>query len=249
MIDKQKISTEALKLRQKLGVDGMSPVDISTLALSMQGLTLAFYPLPEEISGACYKGESSSILILINSNMSLGRQNFSLAHELYHAYFDKTLPKFICPSDFIELSENERKANMFASFFLMPDLAIDNALSKFKTGSKIDIECVIRLEQYFGVSHSSMLIRLKELHFLTDTQIYNMQSDVKMTAAKIGFDVSLYEPTKEPRKTKILGYYIEKAKALVESGVISNGLYEELLLDAFRDDLVFGQTEEQDING
>ena len=248
MIDKQNISTKALRLRQMLGVDGMSPVDISVLAQSIENLTLAYYPLPEEVSGACYKGNSISMLILVNSNMSLGRQHFSLAHELYHGFFDKNLPKFICPSNFESKSEDERKADLFASFFLMPDLAVENALLKFRTGRKIDMECVIRLEQYFGVSHSSMLIRLRELHFLTESQIAEMQSDVKITAARIGFDTSLYELSKGNERIKILGYSIDKARLLAENGTISQGLYEELLLDAFREDLVFGQSEEQCTN-
>ncbi len=226
----------------------MSPVDISALARSIKKLTLVFYPLAEEISGACYKGESSSMLIMINSDMSLGRQHFSLVHELYHAFCDRTLPKFICPSNFGSKSENERKADMFASYFLMPDLAVENALSKFRNGKKIDMECVIRLEQYFGVNHLSMLIRLKEMRYLTESQIAGMQSDVKMTAARLGFDQSLYEPSKEAEKVKVLGYYIEKACSLAENGIISNGLYEELLLDAFREDLVYEQPQEQGID-
>ena len=247
MVDKQDISTKAMRLRQKLGIDGLSPMDIPVLAQTIQGLTLAYYPLPDEISGACYKGDGPSKLILINSGMSLGRQHFSLAHELYHAFYDKTLPKFICPSNFESRNENERRADMFASYFLMPDLAVENAVSKLrKPGQKIDMECVIRLEQYFCVSHSSMLIRLKELHFLTEHQMAEMQSEVKITASRIGFDTSLYEPSKESEKIKVLGYYIEKAVTLVENGIISNGLYEELLLDAFREDLVFEQSEETD---
>ena len=246
MIDRQDINTKAMRLRNQLGVDGLSPVDIPVLAQSIQELTLAYYPLPDEISGACYKGESSSLLIVINSGMSLGRQHFSLAHELYHAFYDMTLPKFVCPSNFESRNENERAADMFASYFLMPDLAVENAIRKFrKNEQKIDMECVIRLEQYFGVSHSSMLIRLKELRFLTESDMVLMQSDVKLTASRIGFDTSLYEPPKESERIKVLGYYIDKAGTLERKGIISNGLYEQLLLDAFREDLVFNQLEEK----
>ena len=43
MIDRYEINTQALKLRQHLGVDGMSPVDISALARSIKKLTLVFW--------------------------------------------------------------------------------------------------------------------------------------------------------------------------------------------------------------
>lgn len=248
MIDRQKISAQAIKLRYELGVDALSPVDISVLVQTMSNMTLVYYPLPEELSGACYKGNGISSLILINSNMSLGRQHFSLAHELYHAFFDKTMPKFICPSNFESRSEDERKADIFACQFLMPELAVEKALSKSAHGREIDMEDVIRLEQYFGVSHASMVIRLKELHFLTESQASQMQSNVKTAAARMGFDTSLYGPSREHERKKVLGHYIDKARKLLDDGTISNGLYEELLLDAGRDDLVFEQDVEYNPN-
>ena len=87
MIDKMDLSNKALNLRKKLGIDSESPIDIFKLVQKIENLTLVFYELGKNISGVCYKGTNSS-LITINSEMSLGRQRFSLAHELYHLYYD-----------------------------------------------------------------------------------------------------------------------------------------------------------------
>ena len=69
-MNKMELSNQALSLRRKLGEDDLSPVDIFSLILSIEKLTLVFYPLGFNISGACIKGQSSAI-IAINSDMSL----------------------------------------------------------------------------------------------------------------------------------------------------------------------------------
>ena len=87
-MDKIDLSNKAYRVRKLLGADGQSPVDLFKLVQSIEDLTLVFYPLGQNISGVCYKGPSSRV-IAVNSRMSLGRQRFSLAHELYHLYFDE----------------------------------------------------------------------------------------------------------------------------------------------------------------
>lgn len=41
--------------------------------------------MSKNVSGICYK---SVRLIAINSSLSYGRVRFTLAHELYHLYYD-----------------------------------------------------------------------------------------------------------------------------------------------------------------
>ena len=83
MIDRMDLSNKASTIRKRLGEDESSPVDIFSLVQTIENLTLVFYPLGSNISGACFRNRLSS-LIVVNSDMSLGRQRFSLAHELYH---------------------------------------------------------------------------------------------------------------------------------------------------------------------
>ena len=70
MIDKMDLSNKASNLRKKLGADGEAPIDIFKLVQKIENLTLVFYGLGQNISGVCYKGTQSS-LIVINSDMSL----------------------------------------------------------------------------------------------------------------------------------------------------------------------------------
>ena len=46
------------------------------------------------------------------------------------------------------------------------------------------------------------------------------------------------------RQYKTYGHYVKQAERLMERELVSYGKYEELLLDAFRADLVYGDDEE-----
>ena len=74
------LSSKAIRFRKELGEDSTSPIDIFTLALTLDRITLFLYPLGDEISGMCIKTEDICV-IAINSSMSKARQRFTLAHE------------------------------------------------------------------------------------------------------------------------------------------------------------------------
>lgn len=247
MIDKMDLNNKAISIRKTLGEDESSPLDIFSLAQTIENLTLLFYPLGNNISGACFKNKLSA-LIVINSDMSIGRQRFSLAHELYHYYFDKEMTSIICSSAIGTGNENETKADQFASYFLMPPAALYAALEKYKShsSSKLSLDTIIRIEQYFGISHKAMLFRLKCDKQIKSDDFDAMQTGVIHRAALLGFDTSLYSPSADNKKIQVLGYYLHKAKKLLDEEIISQGKYEEFLLDAFRDDIVFGLGLEND---
>jgi hypothetical protein len=73
-----------------------------------------------------------------------------------------------------------------------------------------------------------------------------MQSGVTKSARELGYDVSLYKSSSEEKKAITLGKYVKLAELLKESEVISEGLYEQYLLDAFRSDIVYGTTEDEE---
>jgi len=92
----QELREQALALRERLGFDTMSPVDpFLVQGLEREKLTLVRYPLGSAISGMCIKG-TASVVIAVNSTMSLGRQNFSVAHEFYHMYYDDSSAQTVC---------------------------------------------------------------------------------------------------------------------------------------------------------
>jgi hypothetical protein len=249
MIDKMDLSNKASNLRKRFGEDGETSVDIFKLVQKIDNFTLIFYPLGTNISGVSYKGETSNV-IAINSDMSIGRQRFSLAHELYHLYFDDSAVNAVSPIMIGSNDENEKKADQFASYFLIPSSSLYDMIEDIReNGNKecLTLEDVIRIEQYYGVSHKAMLYRLLNEGYLKSEQIKGMEVGIIETAAKLGYDISLYRSLPENRKGIVLGHYIASSEKLLEEELISQGKYESLLLDAFRDDIVYGIAGEEDI--
>jgi len=241
-MNKMDLSNKAASVRKKLGEDNYSPIDIFVLLQNIPEITMTLYPLGSNISGVCVKKKSSSIII-VNSGMSIGRQRFTLAHELYHYYFDENILSTVCPTQIDTGDIKEREADHFASYLLIPQPALYELLQnrKQKQNQKLTIEDIIFLEQYFKVSRKAMLFRLQEEKELTRTEALRMQINVISSAARLGYDVSLYKPLGANNQKQTLGYYVKSAEKLLANNIISTGKYEEYLLDAFREDIVFGE--------
>ncbi len=242
MIDKLDINTKSQSLRRELGEDLESSIDIFSLAHTIPKLTLVYYPMGERISGMCIKNDGYPV-IAINSAMSIGRQRFSLAHELYHLYFDDSEHSVVCAKKIGVGNDIEKSADQFASYFLMPSVALESFIKKFKSDSveKIGIKEIVMLEQYFGVSRQTLLYRLVGDHKLLLEDAEKFREGVIISAVNLGYDYALYKPLPENKQYKTYGHYIEKAEELYEKDLVSTGKYEQLLLTAFRADLVYGE--------
>ena len=247
MINRYKLMFQAAQLREEMGEDNNSPVDILALALNVENLTIVYYPLGDKLSGLCIKGKEGNNLIAMNSVMTLGRQRFTLAHEFYHLYYDTSLVS-VCSITSSPNNELERSADMFASYFLMPEQALMRTaekLTKDRPDHQLMLDDMIRIEQYFGISHKAAVYRLMDTTYLKKSTAETfLNISVKRTSEALGYDSALYRPMPEEKRYMTYGYYINQAKQVIEKGLVSSGKYEELLLDAFRADLVYGIEEE-----
>ena len=243
------LMTQAAMLRRELGEDSNSPIDILAAAQRIEGLTIVYYPFGENLSGMCIKGQEGNHLIAINSAMTLGRQRFSMAHEFYHLRFDDNMIS-VCAKKINSGKEIEKTADMFASYFLMPDAALMELASKLAGKNRqgeLTLNDVIWIEQYFRVSHQAAVYRLMHTPYLgNDAGNSFLTQSVRNKAETLGFSSALYRPLPEAKQYMTFGNYIHQAEMVLEKGLVSDGKYEELLLDAFRADLVFGDDDEED---
>lgn len=232
----------ALKLRREWGIDNYAPIDIFSLVLEKIGnLTLLWLEMDEDVSGCCTETEDDSV-ILINSNHSKGRQNFTLAHELYHLKFDDSSGSPICMIN----SKNpiERKANEFASYFLMPKCALEDYYSRHDIG-KWTLRDIVRCEQFFQISHRALLTRLRDERYIDEDEFdYYSSLIISRCAANLGFDTILYRKSPDSKKHYVLGNLIPLAEELYEKEEISKGLRNEIFLKNFRSDLVYNIEED-----
>lgn len=241
-INLEKIERRARRLagdeRSLYGFNGYEPVDVFKV-LKIAGISCIKKPLKSDISGIFLKASNVKV-ILINSNKSIGHQNFTAAHELYHSEFDEGLEGRVCKVGKFDITnEPEIIADYFAAHFLMPEEGIRINLDKrLKDRDEIDIGDVIFLEQLYSVSHLAMLNRLLNLKIIDSAKKDEFLLCIRMRARVLGYDDSLYLPSND---SKIFSDYAEKAKLALDKDLITFSRYEELLADADLIDLNYSE--------
>lgn len=243
------LNSRALRLRRLLGEDQSSPVSVFTLISRMEKVTLVYYPLGSGVSGVCVRAGGENV-IAINSSLTLGRQRFTAAHELYHLNEQEGFRNVVCPVTIgVSKDSEEQNADSFASYFLAPDQALRDFITEViqKEDKPILLPDVVAIEQYFGMSHQAALYRLQKDGFITPEQRESMKSGVMSCARELGYDIDLYR-TNEPEYSRkdTLGSYVSFAKRLLDLGFIATGKADDLLVTAFREDIVNHRDQELD---
>lgn len=231
----------ACACRRQWKIDVNESIDIFSLAINkIKNLTIVFKKMDEDLSGACLKLDKENI-IFVNSRYTKGRQSFTIAHELYHLRYDEANFN-VCGINADD--EIEKKADLFASCLLMPHGAIET----YKLNNNIekwDLDSIIDAEQYFQLSHHALLWRLRHfLNEITYEQYMVFKEDIIHNASIRGYDLSLYSPYLN-KEYLTIGNYIKLTEKAFQNDLISQGKKEELLLDAFREDIVYNLNEKE----
>ena len=214
----------AQKFRSKLGLSMTEPISVK-IVLRKLGILAMFRPLSDNSYGISAKSESGKMFMLVNCNSTKGRQHFTIAHELYQLVYDESPQPHMCGG---VATGVEKDANLFASALLMPREGLLSMVSDEEVKNrKVKLVTVLRMEQLFGVSRITLLLRLKDIGVITQQCLEELKAvHVKESAVQYGYDLSLYEPA---NKGIVIGDFGEKARLLFESGRISEGHYYELL--------------------
>lgn len=161
-----------------MGLDEYCPIDIfNLLPQKIPNLTIVWFPMKRSVSGCCFKDDVDS-LILVNFSHSKGRQNFTLAHELYHL-LDDSENFFICSDGFKDKIED--RADEFASNFLMSDLALND----FIESNNIDnwTNDIVKCEQFFQLDHNDLIRRLYNSGLIDESQFAEFSFNIIDNAA------------------------------------------------------------------
>ncbi len=130
----------------------------------------------------------------------------------------------------------------------MPDCAFSRLYNKITSNGKekIELKHILEMEQYFKVSRNVLFVRLVQEGYLSVKDCEQYKTDIIKNALRYGYDISLYLPL-DDKKQVTYGAYLKLALLLKEKGIISEGRYEQYLLEAFRDDIVFNENIKEDI--
>lgn len=221
------IENLAKKFRSDNELSQTEPINLKSLLRKLNILTI-YRPLSETFYGMSLMSKSGAKFILINSENPRGRQHFSIAHELFHLYFDENPTPHVCDEEHGGKTSSERNADAFASALLLPFDGIMKCIppSEIKQ-NKLTLATIIRIEQYYSVSRKALLIRLKTKSLINPSEYSELSKiPVQESAKQFGYDTSLYNGGNEGL---VIGDFGEKARDLYEKGIISEGHYLELL--------------------
>lgn len=154
---------EADRCRRELDL-GIEPIADVFDIIERQKILLLRYPSESDnLSALIAKDEDDFSMIYINSNMPLGRQIFSVAHEYAHYKYhidDKSC--WICqPGNPQSEDPEEIFADAFAGRFLLPPEGVKKVFFEmFGPSPSVTHFMVIRLQYAFKVSYAAMLYSL-----------------------------------------------------------------------------------------
>lgn len=220
----------AVEFRRTYDLGQSAPIRMDALLRKLNLLTV-FAEMSDTFSGMAARFGKDHFL-LINCSLAKGRQIFTISHELYHLFIQKDFQvEVISKAKGKNRDDNEKLADAFAAELLMPEKGIQEILLKENyLQKKVELDQIVKLEQYFQVSRQSMVYRLKNLGFFHKSE--NLEqlyfSDVAESAHKRGYPTVLYEAT---QPCIISSDYFDKAQMLYSQEKIGLNDYAQLLND------------------
>lgn len=220
---------QAANFRKQHGFGANEPIRLTSLLMKLNVITF-FREIDDKISGMSIKINENRF-ILINSLKSIGRQHFTICHELYHLYFEKEFEKNICYTETKrKRTETEIRADLFASYLLLPEEGILTLIPEDeKKTNKINLATLIKIEQYYSCSRAGLLTALKRMKYIDSKAYEKYRIGVITDAKRLGYTTELYEKGNDG---KIIGDYGEKARRLYDAEKISEQHYLNILMDA-----------------
>lgn len=227
------LEKSASQFRLNCGFSSSDPIRWKSILQKNKILTI-YKPLSNQVSGASVKipnGIDFERYMLINSNHSIGRQHFTICHELYHLMIQKEFSgSKTCLTTFDRKSDpNEYYADVFASFLLLPESGVKMFIPpKEHKYDFISIQTILEIEHYFSASRKAVLYRLKNMNLISDKKVELYSNSPKKDALRLGYSTKLYENGNE---NDIIGDYGLLAYSAWEKGIISESVYYNFLSD------------------
>lgn len=155
-LDHNRGAKRARECRTALGLEPEAPLDCLLTTVEGTGVHVVVGRLRDGVAGA-YQRRGPVHLVFVDAASSLGRQRFTLAHELGHARMEHTetaidTARTLSSQDW---DPHEVQANAFAGELLAPRQAVRRLVTEDP-----DLEDVLTLAARFGLSALAALIRM-----------------------------------------------------------------------------------------
>lgn len=197
------------------------PMNDSINKIEKLGIFVLISSAPDKVSGFCMIiGEDA--FIFINKDHVMGRQNFSLWHEVYHWFTNNTGLVSICNEK--KDNEKEFEADYFASLVLIDKAHLKAKLTEIgvensDSARSINSDDVIKLQHYFQVSYAAVLRKIIEIYpdsdlkRLSDLGSLERQEEFIQKTKGLGFNTDLILPKKNTYISSELFILLKKLAA------------------------------------
>ncbi len=163
-------------------------------------------------------------VIVINSNEAPWRQNYDLAHELFHLItWDAVVSNNLLTED--EYNEDlERKANLFASILLLPESEVrKEILDRVDNQGRINDSDIVDVAIEFGVSTQALIYRLTHMKLISFDKASTITKDVELR------EVDKRKRFLERMKSQKPEQYAILAIRCLRKGLLSRGKFAEMM--------------------
>jgi Zn-dependent peptidase ImmA (M78 family)/transcriptional regulator with XRE-family HTH domain/predicted HTH domain antitoxin len=183
----------ARRLRRHLGLGG-GPVG-DPFRIADEDILVWRLPLGADLdvapSGLFYNHPQAGFSVVVNSDMTLGRQVFTVVHEMAHAFFHSRDLDVIVSMPGAETGR-ERFADTFAGEFLVPGDELRRLVTEHASWSVLSNPiAVVHLQRHFGVSYATIRVRLLQER-LIDRNTFDALAEVSPSrlARALGYRVN-----------------------------------------------------------
>jgi len=227
------LELKANEFRQQNGLNPTEAIRLKSVLLRNNILSI-FLPLNSDFSGMAVKvnnDKKTKLFMLINCSHTLGRQHFTICHELYHLYIQDNFKSEKTGIISFEKGGDaeEYKANLFASFLLLPTNGMWQMIPENeRKKNKITLKTILNIEQYYSCSRSALLNRLLKMSLIDTDLVSKYSVDILKNALLYGYSIDLY---KAGNNGLVIGDYGSLARDLFDKGMVSESSYFSLLED------------------
>ena len=220
----------AIAFRSDNGLNNADPIRLKSLLQKLNVITV-FAPLSDNFSGMALKANTVNRFMLVNSNQSLGKQHFTICHELYHLFVQTDFISQVCQTGKFDKNadKNEYRADVFASYLLLPtDGLLENIPNEEIEKKKVSLKTILYIEHFYSCSRRALLYRLKNLKLISSAEYEGFTVNIQRGALENGFAVDLY---KNGNHKVVISDYGIIAKQLFDKETVSESHYYSLLAD------------------
>jgi len=213
---------KASLFRNEFGFGPNDPIHLRSFLLKQNVISL-FKPLSGGFAGMAMIVGGKKFM-MVNHNHTLGKQHFTIAHELYHLFIQENFKVQKCVTGlFLKQTDiEEKKADLFAANLLLPDMGVTFLIPKEERKGNISAQTIFKIQQVYSVSVKATIFRLVELGFADNSYFETYQNGSTEKIRNLGYDTRLMY---SGNQDLTLGDYAVMAQTLFKQEKISESVY------------------------